>query len=110
VASALYSPGNLDGAALVVAIVTSGKGPLALDAGRAAQNMMLAAHNDGIGSCPNGLGDPAAAAAALGLEEGEQVATILTFGYPRRKPRERSPDDWIARADRLPFDDVVSER
>src|SRR4051794_13650943 len=46
VASALYSPGNLDGAALVVAIVTSGKGPLALDAGRAAQNMMLAAHND----------------------------------------------------------------
>ena len=26
----------------------------ALDAGRAAQNMMLAAHNEGIGSCPNG--------------------------------------------------------
>src|SRR3954470_23144054 len=72
VAETVYNAGNILGAALVVAIVTSGKGPLALDAGRAAQNMMLAAHNDGIGSCPNGLADAEAAARLAGAEEGEQ--------------------------------------
>ena len=96
----------------VVAIVVSGKGPLALDAGRAAQNMLLAAHNEGIGSCPNGIADADAMAAAVGVEEGEQVATVLSFGYPARPrdPERRTPEEWIARADRKPFDDVVSER
>ena len=37
------SPDNLLGAALAVAIVVRGKGPTGFDAGRAAQNMMLAA-------------------------------------------------------------------
>ena len=100
------------GAALLVAIVVSGKGPLALDAGRAAQNMLLAAHNEGIGSCPNGISDADAMAAAVGVEEGEQVATVLSFGYPARPrdPERRTPDEWIARANRKPFDEVVSER
>ena len=112
VSAAVYAPSNVLGAALVVAIVTAGKGPVSLDAGRAAQNMMLAAHNDGIGSCPNGLADPDAAARAAGVAEGEQVATILTFGYPARPrdPERRSADEWIARANRRPFEDVVSER
>ncbi|MFL5858471.1 MAG: nitroreductase family protein, partial [Solirubrobacteraceae bacterium] len=39
-AEAVYAPDNLRGATLVVAIVVAGKGPLAFDAGRAAQNMM----------------------------------------------------------------------
>ena len=112
VAAAVFNPGNVRGAALVVAIVVSGKGPLALDAGRAAQNMLLAAHADGIGSCPNGISDADAMAAVVGVEEGEQVATVLTFGYPARPrdPERRTPDEWIARADRKPFDEVVSER
>jgi nitroreductase len=112
VAEAVYSPENVLGAALVVAIVVSGKGPLALDAGRAAQNMLLAAHNEGIGSCPNGLADAAQANRLAGCEEGEQVATILTFGYPARArdPERRSAADWIDRADRRPFDEVVSHR
>ena len=62
VAAAVFNPGNVRGAALLVAIVVSGKGPLALDAGRAAQNMLLAAHNEGIGSCPNGIADAEAMA------------------------------------------------
>ena len=112
VSEAVYAPSNVLGATLVVAIVIAGKGPLGLDAGRAAQNMMLAAHNDGIGSCPNGVADPDAAARVVGLEAGEQVATILSFGYPvrPRDPERRTADEWIARADRLPFGDVVSER
>jgi hypothetical protein len=50
--------------------------------------------------------------AAVGAGEGEQVATVLSFGYPSRPrhPESRSPEEWIARADRKPFDEVVSER
>ena len=72
--------------------------------------MMLAAHNEGIGSCPNGVAD--ADAPPRRPEEGEQVATIVSFGYPARPRRPGAPsaDEWIARADRKPFEDVVSER
>lgn len=112
VAAAVFNPGNVRGAALLVAIVVSGKGPLALDAGRAAQNMLLAAHADGIGSCPNGISDADAMAAAVGTDAGEQVATVLSFGYPARPrdPERRTPDEWIARANRKPFDEVVKHR
>lgn len=112
VAAAVFEPANVRGAALLVAIVVAGRGPLGLDAGRAAQNMMLAAHDEGIGSCPNGTADTDAMAAAAGVAEGEQVATVLSFGYPEapRDPERRSAEDWIARANRRPFGDVVSER
>ena len=112
VARAVWSPENVRGAALLVAIVVSGKGPLALDAGRAAQNMLLAAHNEGVGSCPNGVSDADTMAAAVGVADGEQVATVLSFGYPARPrdPQRRPAEEWIARADRKPFEEVVSER
>jgi nitroreductase len=108
-ARAVYAPGNVEGAALVVAVVVFGRGPTAFDAGRAAQAMMLAAWNDGIGSCPNGTADHDALAAALGLGEGERVAIVLTFGYPARPrdPSRRAAEEWLARADRKPFDEVV---
>jgi nitroreductase len=112
VSRAVWTPENALGAALLVAIVVSGKGPLALDAGRAAQNMLIAAHNEGVGSCPNGISDREAMAAALGIDEDEQVATVLSFGYPSRPrhPERRSAEEWIERADRKPFGEVVSER
>jgi hypothetical protein len=47
-------PGNVRGAALVVALLVGGKGHLSFDAGRCAQNMLLAAWNDGVGGSPNG--------------------------------------------------------
>ena len=111
-AEAAYSPGNLRGAALAVAIVVGGKGPLAFDAGRAAQNMMLAAHNEGIGSCPNGVADRDGMQAVLGHGDDEQVATVLSFGYPvrPRDPGRRPPEEWVARADRLPLDELIEER
>jgi nitroreductase len=111
-ADAVWQPENLRGAALAVAIVTTGKGPLAFDAGRAAQNMMLAAHSQGIGSCPNGVSDAAKMQQAVGHGDDESVATVISFGYPARPrdPERRSAGEWIARADRLPFDEVVSER
>lgn len=108
-AEAVWVPSNLTGAALVVAIALWGKGPLAFDAGRAAQNMMLAGWNDGVGSCPNGIRDPDAAKGVLRLREDESIAIILSFGYPARPvdPEQRSPEEWIERANRAPFDEIV---
>jgi nitroreductase len=112
VASSVYAGDNVRGAALVVAVVIGGKGPTSFDAGRAAQNMMLAAANDGIGSCPNGIADTARLQGAVGHGDEEQVATILTFGYPEhpRDPERLSAEEWIERADRRPYEEVVEER
>jgi nitroreductase len=111
-AETVWASENVRGAALAVAIVVRGQGPTGFDAGRAAQNMMLAASGDGIGSCPNGVADPEALAAILGHDDDEQVVTVLSFGYPARPvdPETRTPDEWIERADRLAFDDVVEVR
>ncbi|MBV9337985.1 MAG: hypothetical protein JO243_19035 [Solirubrobacterales bacterium] len=48
----------------------SGKGPLAFDPGRAAQNMMLAAGNEGVVSCPNGIASPDSLAGPFGTRGG----------------------------------------
>jgi nitroreductase len=80
-----------------------------IDTGRAVQNMLLVAWNDGVGSVPNGLQDPERAREALGLGEDDQLAIVLTFGYPARPvdPSRRTPDEWSARANRKTLDEVV---
>ena len=101
-ADAVYAPDNVRTAALVIAIVgTAG----AFDVGRCAQNMMLAAWDQGVVSCPNGIRDADAAAAICGGE----VRMILSFGYPARPrdPRSRSAEEWSTRANRRPLDDLV---
>ncbi len=108
-AEAVSAPANVRGAALVVVIALRGKGPTGFDAGRAAQNMMLTAWNDYIGSCPTGLRDVDGVAELLDLEEDERPMMVLTFGYPAhtRDPLRREAVEWIERADRKPFDEVV---
>ena len=108
-AEIVYAPGNVLGARLVVAIVVSGKGPVSFDAGRCASSMLLAAWDQGVGSCPNGLTDRDEASALLGLREEERVAIVLTFGYPAkpRDPFSRTADEWSARAGRKPLADLV---
>ena len=110
-AELVYEPGNVRGAALVVALVVFGRGPTAFDAGRAAQNMLLAAWAHGVGGSPNGVTDHDAVGELLGLGEGERVAIVLTFGRPARPsdPARRTPEAWIARANRKPYDQVVRE-
>jgi nitroreductase len=100
-AETVYAPENLLGAALVVALVGSG----GLDFGRAAQNMMLAAWDEGVVSCPNGIKDAAAAEAILGGEP----AVVLSFGYPAtpRDPAAHTAEEWSARANRKPLDELV---
>ena len=106
-ATMVYAPKNLLGATLVVAIVTPG-GRRALDVGRAAQNMMLAAWNEGVTSCPNGLPDPDLAARELRLGE-ERPVLVLSFGYPaaERNPESRPAEEWSHRANRRPLDQLV---
>ena len=103
-AQTVYAPANVLGATLVVALAGSA---FPFDKGRAAQNMMLAAWNDGVGSCPNGISDAEAAERIVGAP----VGIVLSFGYPaqRRDPNARTADDWSARAKRKPFDHVVRE-
>jgi nitroreductase len=105
-AEAVYEPTNVRGARLIVAIV----GRSGFDTGRCAQNMLLAAWDAGVGSCPNGLRDPDAARAALGLDADEELAIVLTFGYPARErdPKRRTPEEWSGRADRKPLDELIA--
>ena len=111
-AEAVWAADNLLGAALVIGLIVRGKGPVSFDAGRAAQNMMLAAWNEGVGSCPNGIADAGAMHEALGLSEEDHFAVVLSFGYPARPvdPQARAPEEWIARADRRPLDELVERR
>jgi nitroreductase len=101
-ADAVYEPTNIRGAQLIVAIV----GARPLDIGRCVQNMMLAAWNDGVASTPNGIADKDAAQEALGLEE--PPINVLSFGYPAKQPaaETRSADEWSARANRKPLDEL----
>ncbi|MGH9128528.1 MAG: nitroreductase family protein [Acidimicrobiales bacterium] len=109
VAECVWEPGNLAGAAAAVAVVVGGKGPVMFDAGRAAQAMMLAAWDEGVGSCPNGVREAAALGEVLGLADGDQVATVISMGYPvpARDPSRRSAAQWLAAAKRKSLDQVV---
>jgi nitroreductase len=109
VAGTVFVPENLLAAGLVVAVVVSGKGPVSFDAGRAAQSMLLTAWNEGVASCPNGIKDAEALAAALELGEDERAAIVLSFGWPegRRDARSKDASEWSARANRKPLDEVV---
>jgi len=68
------------------------------DAGRCAQNMMVAAWNDGIGSCPAHLPETEVAK-LLGIPAGMHVNRVIGFGYvdparasaPKSVGRRRKP-------------------
>jgi nitroreductase len=101
-AECVFEPGNIRGAALVVALTGSAR---PFDFGRCAQNMLLAAWNDGVGSVPNGVRDAEGAERIVGAP----VAIVLSFGYPAkpRDPTSRSAEEWSARANRKPLDEIV---
>ena len=105
----VYEPDNLRGSPFVVAIVVSGKGPTSFDAGRAAQNMLLAAWNEGVGGSPNGVAADEAVRTALRLGDEERVAIVLSFGYPARPrdPQSHTAAEWSDRANRKPLAEIV---
>jgi len=105
-----YTP-HLPSAAAVVVIVLvpeAGKAPgeFAMfrgpfDAGRCAQNMMLAAWDMGITSCPVTMHRGDDAAAVLGLPPGHVVANAIALGYPAEGARHAEPRP------RLPAEEYV---
>lgn len=104
--SCISRPGNLARATAAVVIVLTN--PKAMfDCGRAAQSMMLAAWNDGVGSCPNSVMDEPLARRVLKVPEEMSVSTILSLGYPgggEPQPRpNKDPMRVLARIDRLPL-------
>jgi nitroreductase len=99
-AECVYAPGNVRNAALVIAIVGTAR---PFDAGRCAQNMMLAARDQGVASCPNGTRDVERAAEILGGEP----RMILSFGWPAKPYPERSAEEWSARANRKGLEELV---
>lgn len=72
---------HIPSAPVVVAIVLPQDGR-EFDAGRCAQNMMLAAWTEGIASCPVTMHDNDCALRVLGVAQGYRVSIVLAFGYP----------------------------
>jgi len=73
------------------------------DAGRCAQNMMIAAWNDGIGSCPAHLPEEEVAR-ILGIPGETFVNRVIGFGYV--DPARAAPPSSVARR-RLPLETLV---
>lgn len=86
-----------------VAIVIAQTHRHEFDAGRCAQNMMVAAWADGIGSCPAHLpeGD---VARLLGIPAGIEVNRVIGFGYV--DPERAAPPRSVARR-RRPLEELV---
>lgn len=101
---------HVGGAAAAVCLVVDS--PRALfDAGRCAQNMMLAAWNAGVASCPASMHRAEETREFLGVPPERVVATVISFGYPHgrgRGPVERTALRILAGRGRRPLASMVS--
>jgi len=87
-------------APLVVAVMLE-EGWRPFDAGRAAQNMMLAAWAEGITSCPVGIQHVDEGRRAVGAPDNFEVHMVICFGYPQ-------PGVPLGRGQmRRPLDEIV---
>ena len=101
---------HVGGAAAAVALVTpdptrpGASLSLVWDAGLAAENMLLAAWELGVGSCPATVYDQSIARAALGFPDDRWCGYVLSFGYPA------DPDDLTRppkAGGRRPLEEVI---
>jgi nitroreductase len=100
---------HLAGAAFAVAIVFDPKFYRGeFDSGRTVQNMMLAAWNDGLGSCIASMHREDECKAMLGVPHELRLQHIISFGYPlpagqtipAAPKRRRKPLDEIVMQER----------
>lgn len=59
------------------------------DTAAAVQNILLAAHSLGLGTCWVGAFDEAACADVLGMPEGRRPVAMIPLGYPAQQPTPR---------------------
>jgi nitroreductase len=109
-AELVHAHDNVATAGLVVAIVVPDGIRARFDAGRVSQNMLLAAWNEGVVSCPNGLAEPEKARELLDIGEDERIAIVLSFGYPTRPadPTVHDAETWSEQANRRSLDELVT--
>ena len=111
-ASAIMAPRNLDRCAVAIAVVLLNE-RLRFDAGRVAQNMMVAAWALGVGSCPNSVrpDEHDRMRQDLGVPADAAIATIITLGYPapgQVRPRPKvDPEEIVAKLNRVPLEELV---
>ena len=111
-ASAIMAPRNLDRCAVAIAVVLLNE-RLRFDAGRVAQNMMVAAWALGVGSCPNSVrpDEHDRMRQDLAVPADAAIATIITLGYPApgqpRPRRKADPETILAKVNRLPLEELV---
>lgn len=72
------------------------------DVGRQAQNMMIVAHAEGIGTCPVTLNHEDRTREAIGLPADWEMRMVITFGHPV----EDHPDSPLKRP-RVGLDELV---
>ncbi len=74
----------IDEAPVVVVVTVRGDaGPRAMfDVGRHAQNLMVAAHAEGLASCPVTIHRPDVARSILGIPADVEPSMIVTLGHP----------------------------
>lgn len=89
-------------APVIIGIATPDEFTRLFDVGRAAQNMMIAAHAEGLGTCPVTLHHQDRARAAIGLPEDWAMEMIITVGWPD-PDRPESP----LKRTRVPLDELV---
>lgn len=102
--------GHVADAAFAVAVAVEAERDL-FDAGRCAQNMMLAAWALGIGSCPTVMHNEAQAKEFLGLPPSMKLAIVLAFGYPAKRRKglaERAVARVLLGKGRKPLEEIVS--
>ena len=104
--------GHLAGAAVAIALVrpaAKNEHQLATylwDLGRAAQNMVLAAWELGVGSVPATVYDLDLAARLLGLPDDRRCDFLLSFGYPADPARLSAPN---RAGGRVTLEEIVRE-
>ena len=111
-ANSMMAPRNLDRCVVAIAVVLLNE-RLRFDAGRVAQNIMVAAWGQGVGSCPNSVrpDDHDLVRKDLGAPAEAAIATIITLGYPapgQPRPRPKAdPEKIVAKLNRLPLEELV---
>ena len=102
--------GHIAGAGAAIALLTPDPRPqgsstsIMWDLGLAAENMMLAAWELGVGSCPATVYEQSVAQEVLGFPEDRFCGYVLSFGYPANEGDLSRPPKA---GGRKPLDEVV---
>lgn len=91
-------------APVVIGFAAPAEGLRLFDVGRQAQNMMVAANAEGLGTCPVTLQHGKKTRSAVGLPEDWEMPMVITMGWPA-PDRPESP----LKRKRVPLEELVRQ-